>query len=70
MDLFQNETINITVSKEDAVIILKSLKTTSSRKLQEAKQSQNKGHLEWYNTKIEYVKKLEQLSHYLHYLTK
>ena len=70
MDLFHEETINITVSKEDAVIIAKCLKIAKARKKLEANQELRKGFTQLSAGKTEMVNKINQLEHYLHYLLK
>lgn len=70
MDLFQNENINIAVSKEDAAIILKCLKIAKARKKLEANQELRKNHVELFKGKTELVKKIDMLEHYISYLAK
>ncbi len=70
MDLFESNNINITVSKDDAVILLKSLKVTKARKKLEATHHMRKNEFELSNKKFEFVNKIDQLSHYLEYLIK
>ena len=70
MDLFESNNINITVSKSDAVVLLKSLKVTKARKKLEANHHFKKNEFELSNKKFEFVNKIDQLSHYLEYLIK
>ena len=70
MDIFTSNTITLSLSKEDAIMIIKCLKVAKARKTIEARHELKKGGTEWANKKFAFVTKINELTQYIEYLTK
>jgi len=64
------EKINLTLPKDDVILIIKSLKIAQAKKRLEAKQHFRKNQKEYAEKKITFIHKSTQLTSYIEYLTK
>lgn len=62
--------ITLNIDKSDAIILIKCLKVTKARKKNEARAHLKKGFIDDFEKKTKFIKAIDNLDHYLHYLTK
>jgi len=62
--------ITLTLGIEDITVLKKALKVAKARKKLEARHHLKKGFEDNWKVKSDFVNQIDQLEHYLHYLTK
>lgn len=62
--------ISLSLSREDAVVLIKCLKVAKARKNLEARHDMKKGGVDFANKKFAFITKIEQVQGYLEHLNK